>query len=100
MSPRRSRLRLLRVRIDGFAGYRNYPLPFRVSSPGFTVQGPGGPFSNRYFPAQGTPPPAGGAIAFSADGRRMGLGFISAFNPSSSAALALGGGMTCVRRRR
>lgn len=90
----------LSVTIRHFSGFGpHYVLRFQSSDPTFIVRGPHGPFSNVYFPG-GTPPAAGGAIAFSSTGATMGLGFINAFNAAGSDAIALAGHMACNYPRR
>jgi hypothetical protein len=84
----------LKVNINAFTGYHDYPLDFKATDPGFVVSGPGGPFSNVYWPG-GTPPNHGGYITFAEAGTAMGLGFINAWNPSFSDAVVLAGGLTC-----
>ncbi len=84
----------LKVNINAFTGYHDYPLDFKATDPGFVVSGPGGPFSNVYWPG-GTPPNHGGYITFGNSGTAMGLGFINAFNPSFSDSVALAGVLTC-----
>jgi hypothetical protein len=84
----------LDVTIKHFTGYNDiYDLAYGGSDPVFTVKGGGGPYSNRYPPAN--PPPAGGAIAFNPKGSRMSLGFIEAFNPGGVDGVQLAGAMAC-----
>lgn len=85
----------LHVTINPFGGFQNtYPLQYQSTNPVFVVDGPGGPFSNTYWPG-GTPPSEGGAIAFSTDGKSMGLGFIDAWNADLSDDAVIAGGLTC-----
>lgn len=84
----------LQVKIDAFDGFKTYPLRYEVSNPSFAVNGPGGPFSNIYWPG-GTPPSQGGSITFSTDGSVMGLGFIDAFDSSFSDDIVIAGTLSC-----
>jgi hypothetical protein len=84
----------LTVSIKHFAGYHNYPVDFESADPSFVVAGPGGPFSNVYWPG-GTPPNHGGYITFSSNGAIMGLGFINAWNADFSDSILLAGTLTC-----
>ena len=79
----------LTVRISGFRP-RTYTLRFRDADPGFRVQGPGGPYSNLYFPPQGTAR-LRRHVTFPNGRERMGLGFVNAFNANNSAAILLAG---------
>ena len=84
----------LKVSIKPFLGYNtDYQLQFQSSNPGFVVTGPGGPFSNLYWPG-GTPPSSGGEITF-LNKTVMGIGFINAFNASFSDSIAFAGNAPC-----
>ncbi len=84
----------LRVTIQGFDGFKTYHLHYQATNPTFVVDGPGGPFSNTYWPG-GTPPSQGGAITFSNNGLVMGLGFIDAFDSTFSDDIVLAGTLAC-----
>ena len=88
----------LDVRIGAFTDYKQlYTLQFNATDPVFTIDGPGGPYSNRFGPPM--PPPGGGAIAFNPRGTIMGLGFIDTFNADLSHDVLPVGRMTCRRPR-
>jgi hypothetical protein len=73
----------------------DYSLFFGVREVGFDLYAPGGElFSNR-FPFPGTPPGAGGAIKFSNDGKKLGIGFYSAPNRDYSNGVAFAGQLRC-----
>jgi hypothetical protein len=83
------------VKIDHFVDYDTvYPLQ-HGSDPGFTIGGPGGPYSNRFAGPAGAP--ASGQIRFYPDGRQMRLGFEYAWNSSGTDAVLPLGGMNCKR---
>lgn len=84
----------LQVSIKPFTGYHTYALHWQTADPGFVVDGPGGPFSNVYWPG-GTPPNEGGAITFEASGAIMGLGFLEAWNRTISDSIVLAGTVPC-----
>jgi hypothetical protein len=87
---------------EGFWGgvKDDYSLFFGTKEVGFDLYSPGGElFSNR-FPFPGTPPGAGGAIKFSNDGKRMGIGFYAAPNREYSNGVAFAGGLKCKYRRK
>lgn len=78
----------------------DYSLHYGVDEVGFDLFAPDGTvFSNR-FPFPGTPPGAGGAIRFSKDGRRLGIGFYAAPNRDYSDGVALAGGLKCRYKRK
>jgi hypothetical protein len=85
----------LEVGITGFSGFEQmYDIPYGGPDPEVVVDGPGGPYSNTTWQPGGLP--IAGAIAFDADGRTMGLGFIEFRNSSQSFAITAAGRMTCV----
>jgi hypothetical protein len=84
----------LRVGIRGFDGFHEYALDYQSSNPSFVVDGPGGSFSNLYWPG-GTPPNHGGYITFSKTGAIMGLGFIDAWNKDFSDDIVIAGTAKC-----
>lgn len=78
----------------------DYSLQFGVKEVGFDLYSPSGElFSNR-FPFPGTPPGAGGAIKFSNDGKRMGIGFYAAPNQDYSNGYAFAGQLECKYKRK
>ncbi|MEA2703205.1 MAG: hypothetical protein QOD63_1150, partial [Actinomycetota bacterium] len=85
----------LKVTIGGaFQGFgHDYPLVYGGTDPTFTLEGPGGPFSNYSLP--GNQNPGGGAIHLPSGGKVMGFGFVPTFNADASAGVTLAGGMTC-----
>ncbi len=84
----------LQLSIKKFTGFHDYPIDFQDTDPSFVVSGPGGPFSNVYWPG-GTPPNHGGYITFADSGLKMGLGFINAWNADYSDAILLAGALAC-----
>jgi hypothetical protein len=84
----------LTVRIRHFVDFnKRYELPYGRSDPGFTVDGVGGPFSNRYRPPSINP--VGGAVQFADGGKTMSLGFLNTFNSDVSQVRIIFGLMTC-----
>jgi hypothetical protein len=65
------------------------------------VFGPGGPYSNE-FPIPGTPPDTvgGGAIKFSANGKRVAAGLAPAANEAYTEGVIFAGSMKCKYRKR
>jgi hypothetical protein len=83
----------LDVTISGATYGRTYDLTFGGSNPTFTINGPGGPFTNRIAPPN--PPPGGGGIMLGKNGKAMSLGFIDAFNSTRKDGVAVAGYMVC-----
>jgi hypothetical protein len=86
------------VRIKAFAGYgKRYEL-VHGNDPVFVVDGPGGPYSNRYPSPHQTP--ALGAITFYPGGTKMLLGYEYAWNAAGQDAVLPIGKMTCVKPKK
>jgi hypothetical protein len=71
----------LDVRANEFKGFgKEYPIEYGINANNFRLTPPGtnSYYSNFFFPGD-QPPPYGGALALSGNGKDMGLGFISAF---------------------
>jgi hypothetical protein len=86
------------VRIPGFGSYKDVYDLREGSKAGFVLDGPGGPYSSANpAPNHG---PAAGQMRFSADGKRMTLGFEYAWNAGATNAVLPLGTMACKRPKR
>jgi hypothetical protein len=83
-----------------FSGFHEYEIPWLLGTPSFLVDNPGpGNYGNIYEPPD-PHPDIGGALAFPGGKKVLGLGFITAFNPTITDGVAVGGQATCKYPRR
>jgi hypothetical protein len=91
------------IGVSPFSGYRNYSIPWGVERDDptyFSVRGPGGIFSPTSKPAGAILPPSGGSVTFPSGRRRVGLGFVNAWNPGITSAVTIAGVAGCTYRAR
>jgi hypothetical protein len=88
----------LDVRANDFRGFgEQYDIEYGIRRTNFTLSPPGTKsyYSNFFFPGD-QPPPIGGELALSGNGKDMGLGFIAAFySGNDDDAVALVGHAKC-----
>jgi hypothetical protein len=78
-----------------FNGFHEYEIPWSLGTPSFLVDNPGpGNYASFYEPPD-PHPETGGALAFPGGKKVLGLGFITAFNPTITEGVAVGGQATC-----
>ncbi len=91
------------IAVTPFSGYRSYSIPWgsdQADPAWFSLRGPGGFFSPTAKPAGAILPPAGGSITFPGGRRRVGLGFVNAWNSEITSAVTIAGVAGCTYRRR
>jgi hypothetical protein len=71
-----------------------YDMVYRDEETTFTVTGPGGPWSNRFWPAQ-PDPPGSGVMGFGDGGRTFGIGMYPVLNQQFGNGVIVLGGMKC-----
>lgn len=84
----------LDVKVTGASYGHIYDMSYGGSNPTFTLDGPGGPYSNAYVPPN-PPGNVAGGVGLSPKGQAMTLGFAPTFNAAITGGVNIAGYMIC-----